>query len=240
MSTLAEFEALLGVQEHDLALDRLRHRRETLPARAELVAKGTELRVRSGELVELRASRDVVLAEEKRLDDEARTIGAKADDMNKKLYSGTVASPKELQAMQADIDMLLRHRSDIEDTELEVIDRRETLDASVADLEKLSSTLADEVARLQQLIGAAEVEIDAEIAQESAARAREAGSIPASLLGDYERRRAQNRGTGAARLVGTTCQACHLTIPSTEAEAIRRAAGSEIAYCDNCGAILVP
>ena len=57
---------------------------------------------------------------------------------------------------------------------------------------------------------------------------------------DYERRRAQNRGAGAARLVGTTCQACHLTIPSTEAEQIRRAAGSVVAYCDNCAAILVP
>jgi predicted nucleic acid-binding Zn-ribbon protein len=37
-----------------------------------------------------------------------------------------------------------------------------------------------------------------------------------------------------------TCQACHLSIPSTEAERIRRAAGNEVAYCDNCGAILVP
>ena len=65
-------------------------------------------------------------------------------------------------------------------------------------------------------------------------------AVPDSLLADYERRRAQNKGAGAARLVGATCQACHLTIPSTEAERIRRAAGSEVAYCDNCGAILVP
>jgi predicted nucleic acid-binding Zn-ribbon protein len=64
--------------------------------------------------------------------------------------------------------------------------------------------------------------------------------VPEALLADYQRRRAQNRGAGAARLVGTTCGACHLSIPSTEAERIRRAGGAEVAYCDNCGAILVP
>ena len=64
--------------------------------------------------------------------------------------------------------------------------------------------------------------------------------MPESLLADYQRRRAQNKGAGAARLVGTSCTACHLSIPSTEAEQIRQAAGASVAYCDNCGAILVP
>ena len=69
---------------------------------------------------------------------------------------------------------------------------------------------------------------------------RHAGAIPEELVRDYEKRRAQNKGAGAARLVGTTCQACHLSIPSTEAERIRRGAGEIVAYCDNCSAILVP
>ena len=45
-------------------------------------------------------------ADERRIDDEARSIGEHADEADKKLYSGTVTSPRELQAMQADIDML--------------------------------------------------------------------------------------------------------------------------------------
>ena len=78
---------------------------------------------------------------------------------------------------------------------------------------------------MQATIAATEAEIDDEIARETADRADLAKPIAESLLRDYERRRAQNRGAGAARLVGTTCQACHLTIPSTEAEQIRRDAG---------------
>jgi predicted nucleic acid-binding Zn-ribbon protein len=52
--------------------------------------------------------------------------------------------------------------------------------------------------------------------------------------------RARNNGAGAARLVGVTCQGCHLTVPATEAERIKRAPAGSVAHCDNCGAILVP
>jgi predicted nucleic acid-binding Zn-ribbon protein len=181
-----------------------------------------------------------VLADERRIDDEAAAVGERAHEVNKKLYSGTVSSPRELQAMQADIDMLHRRRSDLEDEELEVMEQRETLDGELATLDAAVAVLQARVAELTATISAAEAEIDAEIARETAARADLAAPIAESLLRDYERRRAQNRGAGAARLVGTTCQACHLTIPSTEAEQVRRGAGSVVSYCDNCSAILVP
>jgi predicted nucleic acid-binding Zn-ribbon protein len=142
--------------------------------------------------------------------------------------------------MQADIDMLLRRRSDLEDEELEVMEKREALDGELATLDAAIAALQETVARLRATIAETEKELDDEIARESEARADLAKPIAESLLREYERRRAQNRGAGAARLVGTTCQACHLTIPSTEAEQIRRAAGSVVSYCDNCAAILVP
>ena len=142
--------------------------------------------------------------------------------------------------MQADIDMLLRQRSDLEDTELEVMEAREVLDAELASLEGDSAKLVAEIDRLRGIISAAEIEIDAELAAEDAEWTKLAESLPATLLADYQGRRAQNKGAGAARLVGTSCGACHLSIPSTEAEQIRKAAGASVAYCDNCGAILVP
>jgi predicted nucleic acid-binding Zn-ribbon protein len=235
-----DLERLLVVQEHDLALDRLRHRRVSLPERAELEVRGRELATIDAELTDLGQQRDGVRAEERRLDDEAQAVGAKAADANQKLYSGTVTSPRELQAMQADIDMLQRQRSDLEDRELEVMEARESLDGEIATREEKRAQLQRDATRLEGVITAAEAEIDAEAATEIAARAEAAGTIPPALVRDYETRRAQNRGAGAAKLVGTTCQACHLSVPSTEAERIRRAAGDVVAYCDNCGAILVP
>ena len=120
------------------------------------------------------------------------------------------------------------------------MEQREALDGELTGLDNSIGALESRTQELRASIAAAEAEIDNEIAQVSTARATAVTPLPEALLRDYERRRAQNKGAGAARLVGTTCHACHLTIPSTEAERIRRAAGSEVAYCDNCGAILVP
>ena len=238
--SLEELEALLLVQERDIALDQLRHRREAMPERAELVASVSELRRRDAERAEVGERHRVVLADERRIDDEAQAVGSHADEVKTRLYSGTVSSPKELQAMQADIDMLRRRRSDLEDEELEVKEQREALDAELATLDAAIGALRERAAELAAKIVASEAEIDDEIERETALRTDLAKPIAESLLRDYERRRSQNRGAGAARLVGTTCQACHLTIPSTEAEQIRRGAGSVVSYCDNCSAILVP
>ena len=238
--TAAELEALLALQEHDIRLDQLRHRRETLDERAQLEAGTAELRTQVAQRASRQKLRDETVARERRIDDEARAVETHANDVDKRLYSGSVTSPRELQAMQADLEMLRRQLSELEDRELEVMEQREGLDAEVAALEAAVAELETTVAELRAAIAAAESEIDGEIAEESAARDKQVGEVSESLLRDYERRRAQNRGVGAARLVGVTCHACHLSIPSTEAERIRRAEGNEVAYCDNCGAILVP
>ena len=236
----AELEALLLVQERDTALDRLRHRRASLPERAELEA-ATSARARAATTrAEVQTQLAAVAAEERRLDDEARALGERAADVDKRMYSGTITSPRELQAMQADVEMLKRQRSDLEDEELEVMERREALDHELASCDETIATLSATIDRLTATISTAEAEIDADVAIESSARAEAAKPVGDALLRDYEKRRAQNRGAGAARLVGTTCQACHLTIPSTEAEHIRRTEGREVSYCDNCSAILVP
>lgn len=238
--SLEELEQLLAIQERDTALDRLRHRRETLPERAELEARFANARTLTARRDAVKKQRDAVHAEERRYDDEARAVEQHAAEVDKKLYSGTTSSPRELQAMQADLEMLRRQVSELEDHELEVMEQREALDADLEVLERDIGTTASEMEALQTTIARAEAEIDAEIATEEQARAGLAATVADALVRDYERRRAQNKGAGAARLVGYTCQACHLSIPSTEAERIRREEGSEVAYCDNCGAILVP
>jgi len=230
---------LLTLQNHDSAADRLRHRKATLPERAELEARRvahSELEARRAEVA---GRRDVELREERRLDDEVRSLEAKAKAVDTKMYSGTVSSPKELQAMQADIDQLRRHAGELEDEELEVLVRRETLDSEVAELEAAQAALAAEVESLVAAIAAQEQEIDAELAAEEAARAALAPDIPAATLRLYDQIRVGNRGVGVARLVGMNCQACHLSLPATEVDRIRHLPADAMARCEHCGAILV-
>ena len=57
--------------------------------------------------------------------------------------------------MQADIDMLKRHRSDLEDRELEVMEQRETLDNEITSREGEQKRLQDDATRLHSAIAAA-------------------------------------------------------------------------------------
>lgn len=236
---MGSFDDLLTLQNHDSAADRLRHRRTTLPERAELEAKRAAHAELESQRLEVAERRDAELREERRLDDEVRSLEAKAKAVDTKMYSGTVSSPKELQSMQADIDMLRRQARDREDEELEVLVRREELDAEVAALEAAQAAL---VAEMQALLGAVEAqerEIDAELAAEESARAALAPNIPETTMKLYEQIRAGNRGVGAARLVGMNCQACHLGLPATEVDRIRHLPEDALARCEHCGAILV-
>ena len=142
--------------------------------------------------------------------------------------------------LQADVDQLRRHQRSLEDRELEVMERREALDKEVTQLEARARELEADAARLESVLSAAEAEIDEELSGELAARDELAAAIDAALLDDYERRRERARGIGVARLNGTTCQGCHLSIPSVEAERIRKSPPGTVAHCDNCGCILVP
>ena len=185
-----ELERLLVVQEHDIALDRLRHRRVSLPERAELDVAAPRARdARRRARRSRRSAATGVRAEERRLDDEAQAVGARAEEADKKLYSGTVSSPRELQAMQADIDMLKRHRSDLEDRELEVMEARESLDGEIGALDAKRAALEADATRLAAVIAAAEAEIDAEAGAEAAARAEVAGGIAPTCCATTRRRR---------------------------------------------------
>jgi predicted nucleic acid-binding Zn-ribbon protein len=240
MSTDAGLLSLLSLQEHDLALDRLQHRHNTLPERESLARAATAVDALVAEIAVLTVQRDELAREEQRLDDEARSLAARATAVDKKMYSGEISSPKELQAMQADIDQLKRHQQSLENTELELMEQREPLDARLADLETRRARLETEVGDVRRVLSASEREIAGEAAVEQAARDGIAVALDRALLADYERCRARARGAGAARLVGNTCQGCHLTIPTTEVAAIKRAPEGTIAHCDNCGCILVP
>jgi uncharacterized protein len=236
----AELDALLTVQEHDGALDRLRHRRATLPERDALARGESDAAALAGRVAGIREQRDVIAGDEQKIEDETKRLAEKAAEVEATMYSGAVSSPRELQAMQADVEQLRRHQRNLENRELELMEAREPLDAALAELEAEGAALGATLERLRITVAEAEAVIDAEATDELAKRAAAASGIDAALVTEYERCRAQARGAGVARLVGNTCQGCHLSIPATEVERIKKAADGTLAHCDNCGCILVP
>src|SRR5262249_14180684 len=118
-------DTLLELQTRDTAIDRLRHRRDTLPERAALESVQAEQATVGAGLEDATARREEVVREEQRFDDEAQSLEEKAAGVERRMYSGEVTSPRELQALQADVDQLRRHRRGVGERGREGLERRE-------------------------------------------------------------------------------------------------------------------
>jgi predicted nucleic acid-binding Zn-ribbon protein len=177
-----ELDGLLALQEHDAALDHLLHRHQTLPERDALSRAESDLAALDARIATARAERDELAREEQRLDDEARSLAAKATDVEAKMYSGEISSPRELQAMQSDVEQLRRHQRDLENRELELMEAREPLDATLAELDQQRGVLDGELERIRRSLADAESTIVAEMQQERAARDEIAAGIDAVLV----------------------------------------------------------
>jgi uncharacterized protein len=236
----ADLEALLAVQALDTALDRARHRRVTLDERAELIAIDAQLASGEQQLSAARAQRRAVSEREESLEHTLTAVERRASEVKKRLYGGTVSATRELQAMAAELDSLTARASDIESQALAVMEEGEPLDARLHTLEgERASSIAARVvveARLAQR----EVEVDDELDVLNDARAHAAEPVPDGLLATYEELRRRLGGIGVARLVGSRCGGCHLTLPATELDRLRRQVPGNVTFCEQCERILVP
>lgn len=232
-------DALLALAGHDREIARLRSLHEQLPERAALADAQIALGAVQTEHDEVDRRLAEVAREEQRIDTDAQDVARKADGVEKKLYSGEVTSPKELQALQADLESLRAHQHKIEDGELEVMERREEIATELATITAARDEVRDRVDAVAGALRAAEAEIDAALAAERTARDEAAAGVPAAARAAYDKAHRLAGTDGAARLVGLTCQGCHLSIGTIEAEAIRRSPDT-FTTCENCNRILVP
>ncbi|HEY8524022.1 MAG TPA: C4-type zinc ribbon domain-containing protein [Acidimicrobiales bacterium] len=236
---MSRWEPLLVVQEHDTHVDQLIHRSETLPQRAQLAEHEKEVAELERRLAEVDERRGELTRSQQRFQDEVSSLTERASQAEKKLYSGTVSNPRELQALQDDIAAIRRRIAQVEDDELEVMELLEPVEATRAELLSERERLDGEGARLRAGLAEAEAEIEAELAEVRRQREEAAAAVDADLWPTYDRLRSSLGGVAIARLVGSTCQGCHLALPAAEVDRIRHLSPDEPVNCEECGRLLV-
>lgn len=235
---MSRWDPLLDLQAHDTSLDQLHHRRSHLPARAELDEVMAALAKLEAGAVDLLERRQVLARDQQRLEDEIATLNAKAGQHDKTLYSGTIGNPRELQSLQDEIKALKRRISQLEDQELELMEEIEPLDAELGTIDTTRVDLDGHAAGLRGQIAETEVAIDAEVAQVTTERAAIAAGMDPDLLEEYDRLRTQSDGIAVARLVGTSCGGCHLSLSAVEIDRIKKLPPDEPVHCEECGRLL--
>jgi predicted nucleic acid-binding Zn-ribbon protein len=229
---------LLDLQAHDAALARLEHRRRTLPELAVIADADTRLAALRADVVRAETEVGDLDRELRRLEDDVDQVRRRAERDQQRMLSGAVPA-KELESLQHEVETLTRRQSDLEDTELEVMERREDAEARArevrAEVEKVTATRSE----AEQARDKAFAEIDAEAAADTEARAALADGLPADLMVLYEKVRAASGGVGAAMLRQRRCEGCRLELMGAELRAAQAAPPDEVLRCENCRRILV-
>jgi hypothetical protein len=146
---------------------------------------------------------------------------------------------REVTALQHEMESLARRQRDLEDQELELMERQEVADAALVAAQEGLATARADLDRAQQLRDDAFADIADSTVRHETARAAVAGEISEPLLALYDRIRKQTGTTGAAMLKARQCQGCRIELYGNELAAVRNADPHEVVRCENCGRILV-
>lgn len=228
---------LLDLQAIDTALDRLAHRRKTLPEVAEIECLTGEQRTTRDDLVRAQTAVGDLDREQRKLEVDIDQVRTRSERDQQRMQVST--SAREAENLEHEIGSLARRLGDLEDQLLELMVRREESDAALAGarsgLESLGTAYTDAVTARDKAFA----EIDADAVEQQGRRSSVASGGSGELLARYERSRTNGGGIGAARLYRHRCEGCHLELSGGDLEEVRAAPADEVVFCPECGRILV-
>jgi uncharacterized protein len=220
-------------------LDRLAHRRRTVPELAEV----ERLSTRQGQLRDLVVEADTLAGDLTRAQTKAEAdveqVRARSARDQERLDSGRVGSAKELESLQHEIGSLSRRQADLEEIVLDVMERLEEAAGRAATLRGEQEGIDGELLAAEQRRDASFRAIDADTQALNQQREALARKLPTDLVALYEKLRAQYGGVGAAALQQRRCEGCRLELNTVDIGRIRNAPPEEVLRCEECRRILV-
>jgi predicted nucleic acid-binding Zn-ribbon protein len=233
-----EQQKLLDLAAEDVALTQLAHRKATLPEVAAVEAAQEAERSFSADVVRAETEARDLQREVARFEADVDVVRQRKTRDQQRMDAGGLPA-REVTALQHEMESLARRQSDLEDQELELMERQEVADAALAAAQEGLAKAKADVERAEQLRDDALADIADSTARHEASRAGVAGEISPPLLALYDRIRTQTGTTGAAMLKARQCQGCRIELYGSELATVRNADPHEVVRCENCGRILV-
>lgn len=227
---------LLRLQSVDTRLNQLDHTAKNLPQTAELAALQPELEAlrarwiaRTGELEDSRA-------ELKRVESDVELVEARMARDSARVQQ--TSSVKDVQALESELASLTKRRDDLEEIELTVMQRVEDQEAALAAVEAERAELDARVHALEAARGAELATLKAHRDGLLKDRSTIAETLPADLLGLYEKQRTRY-GIGAALLLRGVSMGSNVKLTESDLSVIRKSAPDDVVLCPDSGAILI-
>lgn len=229
--------SLFEVTKLDAELSRLSHRATHLPQREAYERIQSEHNAASDRLATVRIALEDLDAQVSRFESEIDAVRQR-EDRDRSLLGSGATDAKQLNDLQHELETLQRRQTSLEDSLLEVMERREELQAEEIAESKAVGQLQADLEAGQQELDAAQAEIDEARQQHSSQRDVLAATLNPELSALYERHRARG-GAGAGPLQGHRCGACRVEIGRGDLARITAAAEDEVVRCPECDAILL-
>ena len=230
---------LLDVQELDSRHDQLRHRLATLPQIAELRELARQRDEVDNRARDARILVDDLTREQKRADADVEQVKARRKRDQDRMDQGLISNPKDLERMQSELVSLERRIAELEDTELEVMEKLEDAQRELDELTAQVSALDGKIVEATAARDKAAAEIEKQLTETDAERKQTASGLPEALMTLYVRLREQKGGVGAAPLRARSCGGCSLQLNSSELADIAKTPSDEVLRCEECNRILV-
>jgi predicted nucleic acid-binding Zn-ribbon protein len=190
-------------------------------------------------LRDLRVQVDDLTAEQKRADADVEQVKTRRTRDQGMIDGGQIQDPKALERMLGELESLHRRISDLEDVEIEVMERLEEAQTAV-------DRYTSDVAELETEIGTVEVafettsgDLQTQLATVKDQRATATSGMPEDLMALYEKLREQKGGVGAAALRRRECGGCRLTLNASDLSLIAKRPDDDVVRCEECNRILV-
>jgi uncharacterized protein len=229
--------SLLELAERDAELSRIEHRAKNLAEQQQLEAAQATHREANDRLAALQITLEDLDAQVVKFESEVDAVRQREDRDRSLLQAGTIDA-KQLTDLQHELDSLERRQASLEDSLLEVMERREELqgeqDRALAKIDDLQNVVTD----ARNACDDARAELDQLRHQNASRRDELISGMDANLLALYERQRARG-GAGAGLLQGRRCGACRIEIDKGELARISAADEDDVLRCPECGAILL-
>jgi predicted nucleic acid-binding Zn-ribbon protein len=234
---LSEQNLLSKLQEIDLRIDKLEHKKGSLPEKS-------NYEISQVELIEIQKnlSKKLKQAEEeerkqKKLEGELDRVTFKIRSEEEKLYGGKITNPKELISIQKEIGLLLKEKDGLETKLLEQLDMVEALDKELKNLIQNEKRVALRTEELKNALNEALDNIDKEFSRLQKEREGVVLDLEEPLYNLYQRLRKEQQGLAVARVKDGICQGCHMQISTEEED--KMLYEERIWRCEHCKRILI-
>ncbi len=231
MSTASD---LLALQELDLARDRALTRLQEIEAD---LSETTELTAARGDMDDKTATVQSLKRRLAELEMDVEEVSGKALEVEAKLYSGKVTSPKELSDLDADLKMIRSLKSKREDVLLGHLEEVESADAERASSASAYAAIEARWNEHHEDLLREEESLKPESADLTARIDGATSVIDSRAISLYKLLRDRKGGVAAARVERGMCQGCRITLPAAILQKAR--ASSSFVQCVSCERVLV-